>query len=87
MPEITKTRTTTYKITQVAVDFHVFDERWRNIRGEYRYKGFDCFVCHKKFEDGERIGLILSSKGNKVVCQKCATKIEEQLQAEAGGVK
>lgn len=84
MPEITKTVTitTTYKITHVMVDFSTFNEMWRNIRGKYRYKGFECFICHKKFEDGEKIGLIFCDKGNKTVCQKCGTEIENQLKSE-----
>jgi hypothetical protein len=84
MPEITKTRTTTttYKITHVIVDFCAFNNAWRRIRGNMRYKGFDCFLCHKKFEDGERMGLMFTIKGNKVVCQKCGTEIEKQLAEE-----
>lgn len=75
---IQKTVTNSYNILQVSTDFLVFNEQYRRIRGGARYKGFQCFSCNHKFEDGEHIGLIITNKGNKVVCQTCAHDIKNE---------
>lgn len=80
--EITRTKTTTYKITQVAIDFLEFNERFVQLRKNFKYQGFQCFNCRKKFEIGEKISLIFTGKGNKLVCKKCGTDIQEQLNKE-----
>jgi predicted SprT family Zn-dependent metalloprotease len=80
--EITKTRTTRYKILHVDVDAFTFDEHWRRIRGESRYKGFECYACDKHFKNGDRMGLIFTDKGNRVVCQECAKEIAKELAKE-----
>jgi rRNA maturation endonuclease Nob1 len=84
MPEIVKTKKTVYSIKQVAIDFAVFNERWREIRGRFRYKGFECYACNKHFQDGESIGLIFTDRGNKTVCKECGTKFKAELLTEAG---
>lgn len=78
-PEIIKTRTTTFKITHIALDMLVFDQRFREIRGNYRYKGFECYSCGKHFQDGEIISVAFTSKGNKTVCHECGINFEIQL--------
>jgi RNase P subunit RPR2 len=80
MPQITKTRTTTYNITQVAVDFLAFNEQYRQIRNGMGYKGFECYACNKPFMVGEKISLIFTDKGNKTVCRECGTKFKEELE-------
>jgi hypothetical protein len=80
MPQITKTKTITYNITHVGIDFLVFDKQYRKIRGGFEYKGFECFSCNKSFKDGEKISLIFTDKGNKTVCYKCGTKFMEELE-------
>lgn len=82
MSEIKVVKTTTYHIQGVVIDFMKFDARYRSIRGNMKYKGFSCFSCKRDFVDGEDIGLIMTSKGNKVVCKSCAEKIEEELLEE-----
>ncbi len=82
MPKITKTRTTVYDITHVAIDFAVFDERWRRIRGSFRYKGFKCYSCGKHFQDGELISVIFTNRGNKTVCAGCGAKFASELLEE-----
>ena len=79
-PEIVRTRTTRYQVTQAAVDFLTFNEVYRRIRGNARYKGFSCFNCGKDFEDEEKLGLIITSKGNKVVCRECGLKFKRELE-------
>jgi len=79
--EITRTRTTIYKVTQVAVDFLEFSEEFIRIRKGFKYQGFQCFSCHKKFEMGEKISLFITNKGNKVACQKCGVEAKEQLES------
>jgi hypothetical protein len=86
MPSITRTKTTItiYEITHVVVNFSVFDETWRRIRGRFSYKGFECYNCHKHFEDGDSIGLIFTNRGNKTVCTECGIKFDAELKTEAG---
>lgn len=82
MPEIIKGRTTTYKILQVGIDMFVFDESYRRIRGGAKYKGFQCYACNKKFSDGEKISLAITNKGNKTLCNACATQFESELEGK-----
>jgi hypothetical protein len=77
--EITKVKKTTYKIFQVAVDFFTFNERYKQIRQKFSDQGFDCFICKRPFKPGEKIGLVVTNKGNKVVCRKCAEKVSKEL--------
>lgn len=84
MPQIIKKKTTVYNIEHVNVAFSVFDETWRRIRGNFRYKGFECYACNKQFNDMDPIGLIFTNRGNKTVCQECGAKFETELLAEAG---
>jgi len=81
-PQITKTitKTTRYNITQVGIDFMEFNERYRQIRGSSKYKGFECYSCNKHFEDGEKISLIFTDKGNKTVCHECGIKFKNELE-------
>jgi rRNA maturation endonuclease Nob1 len=82
MPEIIKTKTTVYNITNVAIDFAVFDNLWREIRGRFEYKGFECYACNKHFEDGESISLIFTNRGNKTVCRECGLKFKVELEGD-----
>jgi DNA-directed RNA polymerase subunit RPC12/RpoP len=83
MPQITKTKTTTYNITHVGIDFLTFNEQYRKIRGGFEYKGFKCYSCNKSFKDGDKISLICTDKagkGNKTVCHKCGIKFMKELE-------
>ncbi len=80
MPEIVKTKTTRYEITNVAIDFLIFNESFRRIRGNRKYKGFQCYNCNHKFEDGEKMSLIFTNKGNKTVCRKCGDLFNKELE-------
>lgn len=80
--EIVRIKKTIYKITHVAIDFLEFNEDYVRIRERYKYQGFQCFKCSHKFEIGEMVSLIFTSKGNKTVCKKCGEEIEKQLGEE-----
>lgn len=80
MPEIIKTKTTTYKVIQIGLDFLTFDQSYRRIRSGARYKGFQCYACNKKFVDGEKISLAITDKGNKVLCRSCAEQFNKELE-------
>ena len=82
--KINKTKTTVYDIRAIKVDFSEYTERFREIRNRFKYKGSACFICHKPFAIGDMIGLIFTDKGNKVVCQACAGKVEAELAEEKG---
>lgn len=85
--EIVKTRTTRYQVIQAMVGLLTFNEAYRRIRGNNRYKGFSCFNCGKDFEDGEKLGLIITTKGNKVVCRACGLKFKAALEKAEEGEK
>lgn len=85
MPQIIKTKTTIYNITQVAVDFLIFGNRFKEIRNKFKYKGFECYSCNKPFKDGEKVSLILTDKGNKTVCHECGQKFKKELEDETDG--
>jgi protein-arginine kinase activator protein McsA len=85
MPKITKTKTTVYNISQVGIDMMEFNERYRQIRGNMNYKGFSCYSCNKHFEDGEKISLIITDKGNRTVCHKCGMKFKDELEDDTDG--
>jgi hypothetical protein len=85
MMEITKVKKTTYKILNVVVDLITFDEHYVKMRQKYNYQGFSCFICNKRFELNEKIGLIFTDKGNKAVCRKCAEEVKGELTHEAVG--
>lgn len=80
MPEIVKTKTTTFKVLQVGIDFLTFNESYRRIRSNFKYKGFQCYACDKNFVDGEKISLVITNRGNKVICRSCAKKFSEELE-------
>lgn len=77
--EIVKTKTTRYSIKQIGLDMFTFDEKFRRIRGEMKYKMFECYACNKGFKDGDKISLIITDKGNKVVCHECGIEIKNEL--------
>jgi rRNA maturation endonuclease Nob1 len=81
-PEIVRTRTTRYEITNVEIDFLTFNENFRRVRANRKYQGFQCFNCNHKFEDGEKMSLIFTNKGNKTVCHKCGDLFDKGLREE-----
>ncbi len=79
-PVIVKTRTTVYRIQQIALDFITYDEVYRRVRSSMRHKMFNCHSCGRHFIDGEKLSLIVTDKGNEVTCHECGVKIKEQLE-------
>ncbi|MDQ7095974.1 hypothetical protein REC12_20475 [Desulfosporosinus sp. PR] len=79
---ITKTTTKTFNILQVELDMLTFDESFRRIRQNFRYTGFECYKCGRHFLDNEKISLIITDKGNKVVCHDCGSEIKQELEEE-----
>ena len=72
-----------YKIRDVAVDFLTFDESYKSIRERSDYQGFSCFKCEQPFEIGDKMGLLMMHKHlNRVLCRKCAMKIQRGLKNE-----
>lgn len=83
MVSITKTQVTTYEITHIILDMMDFNECFRTIRKNYKYKGFSCFNCGREFQDEEKISVIFTKKGNKTVCRKCGQKLKEELDTKS----
>lgn len=76
---ITKTTTKHYNIQQIGLDMMCFNESYRRIRGKMKNKLFSCHSCGRNFLDGEKISLIITDKGNKMVCHQCGVEIKEEL--------
>lgn len=53
-------------------------DTYKKARGKFRYKGFACWWCGHRFEDGEQMHLAaIKGTGNKNFCSGCATAVEE----------
>ena len=63
----------TFKVIGARKNLFTSTERYRQIRWEEKYLG--CFVCNRKFNDGEKFGLVGTDKGNKTACNECIDKI------------
>lgn len=80
MSEYTHIIRTTYKVQQIGIDMFTFDDVWRRIRGNSRNKMFHCHKCKKAFQDGDKISLLITNKGNKAACHNCANKLKEEME-------
>lgn len=77
---VTRTKTTEAKVFSVSGNpYSRYTEGWRRIRAEMEVPLDACWLCHKKFEDNEEIYLMITSKGNKVLCTGCAQDMFEIL--------
>ncbi len=63
----------TFKVIGARKNLFTYTERYRQIRWKEEYQG--CFVCNRKFNDGEKFGLVGTDKGNKTACNECIDKI------------
>lgn len=72
-------KTINYDILNVIQDFATFNDTWKKIRESHDYKGSSCFVCGKKFLDGERISVLFIKKGNKVACKECGEMVDQEI--------
>lgn len=78
-----KTSTKVFDVYQVGLDMYTNNEKFRKIRSGAKYKCKSCHVCNHRFEDNEKISLLLMNKdGNKVACHDCAVKIMNELKEE-----
>lgn len=77
---VTRTRTTKIKVYGVGKNpYSRYTKQWRAIRAKMSAKLSTCWLCRKKFKDGQDIYLLSTSKGNKVACANCATSAYEEL--------
>jgi hypothetical protein len=76
MKSFYKTTVETYRPLWVRTNFSIFDHAWTKIRGNMKYKGFECIKCEMPFKIGDIIGLAcFENIGNKVLCENCAKEI------------
>lgn len=79
--KISRTITYTVTIEAISKNFLMFNETYQRIRNGAVYKGFECFLCNKPFEDNDKISLVfIKNQANKVVCEKCGIEIEKELE-------
>lgn len=67
------------KLLPLEIVVHSFTKSWVDITGpkiEKIWSKRRCFVCRGKFHHGTKIGIALSNKGNKLICEKCCEGIE-----------
>lgn len=69
-------RKKTLRASWCRLGFTTMSDRYRAIRSECKYKGFDCYWCGHTFENGEVMALACVEKtGNKILCQTCGTEL------------
>ena len=65
-------KTTKYHYKKVAINYMKYKD-W-NV---YERRRKTCFVCNKKFEEGEMLSLLFDgNKLNTVCCEECALKMK-----------
>jgi len=80
---VTQTKITEAKVFSVSgKPYSRYTKQWRRIRAEMEKKLDACWLCHKNFEDNEAIYLMITSKGNKVLCTDCAKDLLVKLGEE-----
>lgn len=75
-----KTKTTNYKISSLGIDTFTYDEGFREARRGSRYRMESCHKCTKKFNDGEKITLAITDKGNKTLCKNVRKHYLKKIQ-------
>jgi hypothetical protein len=78
---ITKTITTVYKVFDITKNFLVLNENNRQTRPG-AFGAFTCFMCEKPLGTGDRLEIIETDKGQKIVCRQCAEDIKRKLEEE-----
>lgn len=79
-PQVIETTVTRYDVLQVGLDVFTYDDKFRTIRETVGgYQASECFACGRAFKDGESIGLAITSRGNRAVCQTCGAKLLKEL--------
>ena len=82
---ITKITETHYKISDISPeDGIVFDfTKFKNTRLTYGLKFGDkektCLNCDKPFQDGDRMYMVITDKGNFFVCKDCVAKLRRKM--------
>lgn len=61
------------EVTHIARYFLEYNKRYRELRPDKTC----CELCLQKFEDEEKFNLAFTSKGNKLICQRCTVIAEE----------
>lgn len=79
MISITKTVTTKYKVSSVSRNFLVLNENNRKTRPG-AFGAFKCFLCDQSLGTGDKLEIIETDKGQKIVCKQCADDIEGKLE-------
>jgi hypothetical protein len=81
MITITKTITTVYKVFDITKNFLVLNENNRQTRPG-AFGAFGCFVCDMPLGTGDKLEVIETDKGQKIVCVQCAEDIKRKLEEE-----
>lgn len=82
---ITKITETHYKISDISPeDGIVFDfTKFKNTRLTYELRFGDkektCLNCDKPFQDGDRMYMVITDKGNFFVCKDCVAKLRRKM--------
>jgi hypothetical protein len=80
-----RARTKTAEFLWCKKDFMKMDKTWRDARARIHRPLNNCFWCDHEFLDGEMMALACCvGKGNKMLCQDCASELlaSDQIAAE-----
>lgn len=81
---LTPAKRTTFTATWVTKEWTKYTKRFRAIHAKARNTMDRCWMCRKKFADGETIGLAcFGGKGNKTLCGECAEELLDQREEKS----
>lgn len=64
------------KIIAVGLNMINYDKEFIENRRETRDKAENCYLCERKFIEGEKASFLLTKNSNKVICSKCAEELK-----------
>lgn len=82
LSKIIPAHTVTIQFYSVSIDWATMGPKWRSARSGLKSMLDSCFWCRHKFEDGEKMTLGFSTKGNKMLCRNCADSMQATQRSE-----
>ena len=76
---------TTYEVKQVSpedgvtFDFTKFMESAKRYNMKWNLEQTHCKKCEKPFQDGDRMYMAITNRGNLFLCKECARKLRRAL--------
>jgi rRNA maturation endonuclease Nob1 len=75
LSKIKPASTVTFTAESCTENYLAMSPKFRAIRSRMRNPMDKCHWCKHPFEDGEMMALAFTKKGNKTLCQACASEL------------